>query len=71
MSDDSKFVGWVGENPESANGKMEWKQYKTKQWEENDVEIEISHCGICGSDLHKLRSGWAPTNYPCVVGCAS
>ncbi|KAJ3117432.1 hypothetical protein HDU96_006813 [Phlyctochytrium bullatum] len=33
-----------------------------------DVEIEISHCGICGSDIHTLDSGWGPTNYPCVVG---
>ncbi|KAJ3212271.1 hypothetical protein HDU67_003932 [Dinochytrium kinnereticum] len=33
-----------------------------------DVEIEISHCGICGSDIHTLDSGWGPTAYPCVVG---
>ncbi|KAI8851749.1 putative mannitol dehydrogenase [Chytridium lagenaria] len=32
-----------------------------------DVEIEISHCGICGSDIHTLDSGWGPTTYPCVV----
>ncbi|KAF1317394.1 Mannitol dehydrogenase, partial [Globisporangium splendens] len=46
-----------------------------KQWEfqsrplgAGDVEIKISHCGICGSDIHTLDSGWAPTAYPCVVG---
>ncbi|KAJ3117419.1 hypothetical protein HDU96_006800 [Phlyctochytrium bullatum] len=33
-----------------------------------DVEIQISHCGICGSDIHTLDSGWGPTAYPCVVG---
>ena len=54
MGDDSKFVGWVGESPDSVKGNMEWKQYKTKTWEETDVEIEISHCGICGSDIHKV-----------------
>lgn len=32
------------------------------------VEIKISHCGICGSDLHTMDSGWGPTVYPCVVG---
>ncbi|KAL3465160.1 Afadin and alpha-actinin-binding-domain-containing protein [Aspergillus heterothallicus] len=26
------------------------------------------HCGICGSDIHTIRSGWAPADYPCVVG---
>jgi alcohol dehydrogenase (NADP+) len=28
----------------------------------------ITHCGVCGSDLHTLRSGWGPTLYPQVVG---
>jgi alcohol dehydrogenase (NADP+) len=28
----------------------------------------LAHCGICASDLHTLRSGWGPTNYPAVVG---
>lgn len=31
-------------------------------------QIEISHCGICGTDLHFLRSGFGPTDYPIVVG---
>ncbi|KAJ9063434.1 putative alcohol dehydrogenase [Entomophthora muscae] len=33
-----------------------------------DVEIRISHCGICGSDLHTMDSGWGATDYPCIVG---
>ncbi|KAJ3051076.1 hypothetical protein HK097_007939 [Rhizophlyctis rosea] len=28
----------------------------------------ITHCGICASDLHTLRSGWGETDYPQVVG---
>jgi len=32
------------------------------------VEIEISHCGICGSDIHTLTSGWGETKYPQIVG---
>ncbi|RLN27280.1 hypothetical protein BBJ28_00021083 [Nothophytophthora sp. Chile5] len=46
-----------------------------KQWEyvsrplgPEDVEIKISHCGICGSDVHTLDSGWGPTEYPVVTG---
>ncbi|KAI1166582.1 zinc-binding dehydrogenase [Nemania serpens] len=65
---DIKFEGWLGHNPESVNGKMEWGQFEPKKWTEDDVDIEISHCGICGSDLHMLRSGWGATNYPCCVG---
>ncbi|RLN60800.1 hypothetical protein BBJ28_00022409, partial [Nothophytophthora sp. Chile5] len=30
--------------------------------------IKISHCGICGSDIHTIDSGWGPAPYPCVVG---
>jgi alcohol dehydrogenase (NADP+) len=30
--------------------------------------LQITHCGICGSDLHTLRSGWGETLYPCCVG---
>jgi alcohol dehydrogenase (NADP+) len=46
---------------------MVYQEYEPKKWEETDVDIQISHTGICGSDLHTLRSGW-PTMYPCVVG---
>ena len=34
----------------------------------NDVLIEISHCGICHSDLHSARNDWGWTNYPIVPG---
>ncbi|KAL8827482.1 MAG: hypothetical protein Q9191_003158 [Dirinaria sp. TL-2023a] len=68
MSTDYKFQGWVGHDAKSADGNMKWEAYEPKKWDESDVDIEISHCGICGSDLHTLRSGWKPTLYPCVVG---
>ena len=34
----------------------------------SDVEIRISHCGVCHSDLHTARGEWAGTKYPCVPG---
>jgi alcohol dehydrogenase (NADP+) len=58
-----KFEGWLGKDEESAQGKMEWGSFEPKKWTEDDVDIEISHCGVCGSDLHMLKSGWAPTPY--------
>lgn len=42
----------------NALGNMKWQEYEPKAWEETDVDIQISHCGICGSDIHILRSGW-------------
>ena len=34
----------------------------------HDVEIAITYCGVCHSDLHQVRSEWAGTLYPCVPG---
>ncbi|KEZ40933.1 NADP-dependent alcohol dehydrogenase 6 [Scedosporium apiospermum] len=65
---DYKFEGWLGRTPDAINGKMEWGEFEPKVWTEDDVDIQITHCGICGSDLHTLRSGWGETPYPCCVG---
>ena len=58
----------MGLDPKAVDGNMKWQSYEPKEWKETDVDIKITHCGICGSDLHTLRSGWFPTPYPCVVG---
>lgn len=68
MSTSYSFQGWLGLDPSSVKGNMKWQGYEPKTWEETDVDIKVTHCGICGSDLHTLRSGWAPTSYPCCVG---
>ncbi|GGD88469.1 hydroxyacid dehydrogenase [Tsuneonella deserti] len=34
----------------------------------DDVLIDISHCGICHSDLHTARNDWGRTTYPVVPG---
>ncbi|KAL5335478.1 hypothetical protein BJX70DRAFT_390660 [Aspergillus crustosus] len=60
--------GWLGHTPDSVPGKMEWGSYETKLWKEDDVDIQITHCGVCGSDVHTLKSGWGETPYPCCVG---
>lgn len=61
---DYKFEGWMGLDKSSVDGKMVWQEFTPKTWEETDVDIKISHCGICGSDLHTLRSGWVSPNPP-------
>ena len=33
-----------------------------------DVEVEISHCGICHSDLHLIDNDWSTSVYPLVPG---
>ncbi|KAL3445977.1 hypothetical protein BJX65DRAFT_296638 [Aspergillus insuetus] len=59
------FTGWVAHDPKSP---LTHEPFTPKPFEETDIEVQISHCGICGSDIHTIRSGWAPADYPCVVG---
>lgn len=34
----------------------------------HDVEIEISHCGICHSDVHLILNDWGISEYPFIPG---
>ncbi|TPX16221.1 uncharacterized protein E0L32_004216 [Thyridium curvatum] len=65
---DYKFEGWLGLDEKADQGNMVWREFEPKPWEETDIDIEVTHSGICGSDLHALRSGWGPMPYPVCVG---
>ncbi|KAI8072936.1 chaperonin 10-like protein [Gongronella butleri] len=64
MTNDT-FHGWACTE---AGGPMKWTELPLKQFDSDTVEINVSHCGICGSDISTMDSGWGPTRYPCVVG---
>jgi D-arabinose 1-dehydrogenase-like Zn-dependent alcohol dehydrogenase len=68
MAASNEFQGWVAHDPSAAEGNMKWGGYTPKTFEETDVELDIEMCGVCGSDIHTLRSGWGPSDYPLVVG---
>lgn len=34
----------------------------------DDVEIEITHCGVCHSDIHQARNEWGASVFPIVPG---
>lgn len=34
----------------------------------NEVSIEITHCGVCHSDVHQAKNEWKNTVYPCMPG---
>ena len=67
-STDYQFEGWLGHDQSAAEGNMTWGPFEPKPFEETDIGIQITHSGVCGSDLHVLRSGWFDTPYPCCVG---
>jgi threonine dehydrogenase-like Zn-dependent dehydrogenase len=41
-----------------ATGEMEVEERPIPELGPSDVLIEVSHCGICGSDLHFVIEGW-------------
>ncbi|GJL78915.1 MAG: aldehyde reductase Ahr [Nitrospinaceae bacterium] len=43
-------------------------QYDPKPLERHEVEVRISHCGICHSDIHLIDDDWGITDYPLVPG---
>lgn len=51
--------------PDSGVGPM---QITRRGLRHDDVLIEISHCGICHSDLHSARNDWGFTTHPIVPG---
>jgi len=43
-------------------------EYEPRPLAPQDVEIEISHCGVCHSDLHLIDNDWGTSVYPLVPG---
>jgi len=62
------FKGYAVTDPKNWD-KFEVIEFKPKNWTEDDVEIAITHCGVCGSDVHTIDpSAWGKGNYPIVPG---
>lgn len=43
-------------------------QFNPKPFEDNDVDIRIECCGVCGSDVHTITGGWGEVPLPLCVG---
>jgi uncharacterized zinc-type alcohol dehydrogenase-like protein len=43
-------------------------RYEPGELGPQDVEIDISHCGICHSDLHLISNDWGISQYPFIPG---
>jgi len=39
-----------------------------RQLRKEDVNIDITHCGVCHSDIHTARNDWKGSKYPVVPG---
>ena len=43
-------------------------RYEPGELQPNDVEVKISHCGVCHSDIHLIDNDWGNSKYPFVPG---
>ena len=51
-----------------AEGKLRPYLYEPEPLGALDVEIRVSHCGICHSDVHLVDGDWGVGSYPMVPG---
>ncbi|RPD54028.1 GroES-like protein [Lentinus tigrinus ALCF2SS1-6] len=59
--------GYALTDPKKWND-LKVTDFKPKTFEADDVEIAITHCGVCGSDVHTLTQGWGESKLPLIVG---
>ena len=47
---------------------LEEYSYEPRDLASTDIEVEISHCGLCFSDIHIIDDSWSRSKYPAVPG---
>ncbi len=52
----------------AAREKLVPFNYNNHALQDNEVNIKISHCGICHSDIHLIDNDWSMNGYPIVPG---
>ncbi|KAI0373523.1 GroES-like protein [Pilatotrama ljubarskyi] len=66
-SQNLQFKGYALTDPSKWHD-LKIIEFKPKTFEPEDVEIAITYCGVCGSDVHTLTQGWGESKLPLVVG---
>ncbi len=56
---------WAAMKPK---GKLEPFSYEEGPLGPQEIEIEVTHCGICHSDVHLVDNNWGTDRYPLVPG---
>jgi uncharacterized zinc-type alcohol dehydrogenase-like protein len=52
----------------APKGALQPYAYQAGSLGPHDVELEITHCGLCHSDLHLIDDDWKRSSYPLVPG---
>ncbi|KAL8893863.1 MAG: hypothetical protein Q9192_004845 [Flavoplaca navasiana] len=53
--EDAVFQGWMATD---ATSPLKYTSFTPKKWEEEDVDIAVTHCGICAAQPSTLAA-WA------------
>ena len=53
---------------EKASAELGPLKFTRRDVRAGEIAIEISHCGVCHSDLHQARDDWENTVWPCIPG---
>ncbi|GAA5804015.1 chaperonin 10-like protein [Helicostylum pulchrum] len=68
---EEKFIGYGGLQPyvlKDETTHLQPMEFVPRPLEDDEVEIEVSACGICGSDIHQLTNGWNRATFPIIPG---
>ncbi|KHN16228.1 probable mannitol dehydrogenase isoform X1 [Glycine soja] len=60
-----KAYGWAARDTSGVLSPFWFSRRKTG---EKDVTFKVLYCGVCHSDLHKLKNEWSDSIYPLVPG---
>lgn len=52
----------------TAKAALQPFSFERREIGDRDVRIEITHCGICHSDIHQVRNEWGISLFPMVPG---
>ncbi len=61
----STVKAWAATSPSAPLSPF---QFERRAVGPHDVQIELTHCGICHSDLHQVRDEWGGAVFPMVPG---
>ncbi|KAI8083926.1 chaperonin 10-like protein [Thamnidium elegans] len=66
-TENNTFTAWAGIKKGNPFEKV---VLNLKQWDEDSLEMNITRCGICGSDIHTLEEEWGTPGHE-IVGIVS
>ncbi len=53
---------------QSAGATLSPLKFTREDIRAGEIAIDITHCGVCHSDLHQARDDWSNTVWPCIPG---